>query len=321
MRFSATLAAVALAATLLLPTTSDAQSFEVSGTLLPTPPSTSQRGDEELLENFDKATASFLNYTFGAGGPPVFGPNTNYTVVGAGFESEGAREVVGADIYFSDLAASPSTATYDVLVFEGDSDTGPQGAPIGSQSFNFADAVSDGSATSVTFDTPIAITGDIFIVVDYAASGTNPDANIGATEDTETPGQPSWIFFNAAWSRVEALLNAGGNALEANLWIDARVAAPNTAVEGLPASVDAIRVFPNPMASQGAVELDLVETAEVRVSLHDALGREVAVLQDGALAAGRRTLAMDTPSLAAGVYLARVQVGDSVVARRFSVVR
>lgn len=64
--------------------------------------------------------------------------------------------------------------------------------------------------------------------------------------------------------------------------------------------------YPNPATGSAQVELT-VETAQVvRVAVYDLLGREVAVLHEGALSAGHAvTLQLDGTRLAAGTYLIR----------------
>lgn len=66
---------------------------------------------------------------------------------------------------------------------------------------------------------------------------------------------------------------------------------------------------PNPFRSQTTLAVTLDASRVVRVSAYDALGREVAVLADGPLPAGRQTLAFDAQNLAPGVYVVRLSAG------------
>jgi hypothetical protein len=73
---------------------------------------------------------------------------------------------------------------------------------------------------------------------------------------------------------------------------------------------------PNPFASATSVVLTLRDAADVRVELMDVTGRVVAVMHDGAVAAGVPTeLAVDGRGLQAGVYVVRVS-GDAFAASR-----
>ena len=81
-------------------------------------------------------------------------------------------------------------------------------------------------------------------------------------------------------------------------------------------------VAPNPAAGAAALTLRVPTQQAVRATLLDALGREVAVLLDAEVApsAGAR-IAVDTASLAPGVYVVRVEGDTFAETRRFTVVR
>ena len=84
-------------------------------------------------------------------------------------------------------------------------------------------------------------------------------------------------------------------------------------------------VRPNPSAGAFRVSLTLVETADVRVVVFDALGREVAVLHEGPAPLGALGVSLDGTSLPAGVYVVRATVryaaGTSVLTRTVTVAR
>ena len=64
---------------------------------------------------------------------------------------------------------------------------------------------------------------------------------------------------------------------------------------------------PNPFRSRTRLAVTLAASSVVRLTVHDALGREVSVLADGPLPAGRQTVALDAPGLAPGVYVVRLE--------------
>jgi hypothetical protein len=75
---------------------------------------------------------------------------------------------------------------------------------------------------------------------------------------------------------------------------------------GLPASL-MLSVSPNPLASSTAVRLSLPQSSEVIVEVLDVLGRRVALVQEGTLAAGVHALRWTPePGIAGGVYLLRL---------------
>ncbi|MEP0547807.1 MAG: reprolysin-like metallopeptidase [Rhodothermales bacterium] len=73
-------------------------------------------------------------------------------------------------------------------------------------------------------------------------------------------------------------------------------------------------VYPNPFgvtSSRATLNLTVEQSQAVRVAVYDALGRQVAVLHDGTLAAGQnRQLSLDAAALAGGTYFVRV-VGET----------
>lgn len=78
-------------------------------------------------------------------------------------------------------------------------------------------------------------------------------------------------------------------------------------------AIQGLRVAPNPFQDGFRLEFTLAEAAEGRISLHDMLGREVALLHEGPLAAGAQSLALQVAGdrIPAGNYLLQVRAGAS----------
>lgn len=71
--------------------------------------------------------------------------------------------------------------------------------------------------------------------------------------------------------------------------------------------VRGLRVRPGGPGSRAAtIEVSLADAATVRLAAYDLLGREIARLLDGPLGAGPHTVALDTGTLAPGVYVVRL---------------
>ena len=62
---------------------------------------------------------------------------------------------------------------------------------------------------------------------------------------------------------------------------------------------------PNPARASTELVIHLAEAESVRLDIYDVLGREVARLHDGLLAAGRHSFVLEEHRLSAGVYLVR----------------
>ena len=79
---------------------------------------------------------------------------------------------------------------------------------------------------------------------------------------------------------------------------------------------------PNPLRGDGIVTFDLAEAAAVTVSVYNTIGQRVAVLTaDAPLGAGTHELPIRTGSLAAGVYIVRVDAGAQTGTQKLTVVR
>lgn len=78
-------------------------------------------------------------------------------------------------------------------------------------------------------------------------------------------------------------------------------------------------VRPNPTAGDASLTLTADQPQAVRVTLHDALGREVAVLFDGATTGEAQTIRVATAGLPTGVYVVRA-TGETFTALRRVVV-
>ncbi len=95
-----------------------------------------------------------------------------------------------------------------------------------------------------------------------------------------------------------------------------------TATEG-----DAVTEFalaapaPNPTAGAARVAFALPTASDVTVVLYDLLGRRVATLAEGQMAAGRHEARLDAGALAPGVYVVRMQAGTFAATQRVTVVR
>ncbi|MDX1419326.1 MAG: hypothetical protein R3181_05115 [Rubricoccaceae bacterium] len=125
------------------------------------------------------------------------------------------------------------------------------------------------------------------------------------------------IFLAAAALGPEGRLYVGlaeGGTARGWVWRTGEVV--TAAAEPPPAPEEAeslgLSVSPNPARGAAEATLSLVRPSAVRVVLLDSLGREVAVLHDGPLGAGRHALSVEAGSLPPGVYVVRVAAGEAV---------
>jgi hypothetical protein len=65
--------------------------------------------------------------------------------------------------------------------------------------------------------------------------------------------------------------------------------------------------YPNPFNPSTTLQYAVPEKSTVKITVTDMIGRVVAVLVDGEVEAGVRTVAFDASALESGVYMARYE--------------
>lgn len=80
-------------------------------------------------------------------------------------------------------------------------------------------------------------------------------------------------------------------------------------------------IAPNPARGAAPVRFAMPRGGDVRVSVLDVMGREVRVLADGAFAAGRHSVTLESATLPPGLFFVRVQSGGASLTRRVAIVR
>jgi hypothetical protein len=79
--------------------------------------------------------------------------------------------------------------------------------------------------------------------------------------------------------------------------------------------------YPNPFNPSTTISYAVPFRTEVRITVHDLLGREVARLADGQQASGVHTAPFDAHGLSSGVYYYRLEAGNVVLVRPMVLVR
>ncbi|CAN5584431.1 hypothetical protein BH23BAC4_BH23BAC4_11000 [soil metagenome] len=82
-----------------------------------------------------------------------------------------------------------------------------------------------------------------------------------------------------------------------------------------------LTAFPNPVRTSATIALDVQTAQTIRLAVYDMLGREVAILSDGAVPIGVRHLEFSTTGLAAGLYILRAETVGGSLTQRISVVK
>ena len=79
--------------------------------------------------------------------------------------------------------------------------------------------------------------------------------------------------------------------------------------------------YPNPFNPSTNISFSIPKTVNTKITIYDMLGREVSVLVDDFLEAGKHTLLFNASNLSSGVYIYRIQAGDFVQAKSMTLLK
>jgi uncharacterized protein (TIGR02145 family) len=85
----------------------------------------------------------------------------------------------------------------------------------------------------------------------------------------------------------------------------------------IPFTVELRQNYPNPFNPTTSIAYHLPETGQVSLTVHDLLGRVVAVLESGIVQAGSHTIHFDASHLSSGVYLYQLKTAEKTLTRKF----
>lgn len=90
---------------------------------------------------------------------------------------------------------------------------------------------------------------------------------------------------------------------------------PDTRAE-LPSEFMLYPNYPNPFNPSTTLQFDLAKAGDVKLTVFDVLGKEVATLVDGRMNAGVHSVRFDGEKFASGVYFARLSAGELAMTRK-----
>ena len=295
--------------------------------------SLNQNGNQDILVARLLASG-LLDTTFSADGL--------LAVDAFGNEDRGAKILAGGDGALTIVGTGGSSQQSRVLAlslgYGGDPTVGygTNGVVLVDASPEDAAGFDTGYDAAVDRDGRLVIAGTTFFRVGTGASQSSAvlirllptgvrDTAFGTNGLVRTPVGTIGAYFGVAVDRHDAIYAAGeGSTGTAGVWVVARYTSGRT-VAGEVGSEAATAAFegarPNPLAATTALRYRLAAAAEVTLTVHDVLGREVARLAKGAQAAGTHEVRWDASAVAPGVYVARLQSGASIQTVRLTVAR
>lgn len=84
----------------------------------------------------------------------------------------------------------------------------------------------------------------------------------------------------------------------------------------LPRRFELAQNFPNPFNPTTTIYFQIPMTSQVKLSVYDLLGKEVATLVNGKIVAGSHQVVFDGSNLMSGIYYYRLQAGDFVATKK-----
>ncbi len=94
------------------------------------------------------------------------------------------------------------------------------------------------------------------------------------------------------------------------------VATEDDVAPEVPASITLNQNYPNPFNPATTISFSLKERTDVRLTVHDLLGREAVVLVDGAAAAGEHAVRFDAAGLPSGIYVYRLEAAGKSLSNK-----
>jgi hypothetical protein len=159
-------------------------------------------------------------------------------------------------------------------------------------------------------------------VVEFSASGSYAENVIppGQSGFVNTAGTPSPNFADQ-WGLYISSISCDEVLMKPFTFLGATpVASEPGAAPGATAALGA--VYPNPIHRDAVtVVIETPDGGDARVEVIDVLGRTVAVLADGPVAAGRSELSFVPRDLPSGVYFVRLTTDGATQTRKLTVVR
>ena len=89
----------------------------------------------------------------------------------------------------------------------------------------------------------------------------------------------------------------------------------------LPDAVALNQNYPNPFNPTTQIRYELPQQSDVRITVYDMVGRQVATLVNETVQAGTHTVNFDASNLSSGVYLYRLQAGSTTLSRKLTVIK
>jgi hypothetical protein len=278
--------------------------------------------DVVTLRNFDSESDRFVwtldtavpidsGFIFGTN---QFGDRAKATALSVP-DSISEPRLVEVRVWFGYLAGDTTGLTYNIDVYQGTPESGPQ-TLIARNQYSLSNIAADEDTNSIEgptvheFPDGVAVDSSFFVSVSFGDYERDRWGTIGIFSSAEMNGmiQEEWEQLSTndwEWKNISVAWRDGASGW--HMWIEADIATqapPTTAMENeIPTYLTPIRGYPNPTSGLTNVEYSLGDPAAVRLSLYNQLGQEVRRLTDKHHAPGIHRIRFDARGLPSGTYL------------------
>jgi hypothetical protein len=149
--------------------------------------------------------------------------------------------------------------------------------------------------------------GDLLWTRTYGGNRADQGYSVQQTSDGGYILAGSTASFSADSSNRVYLIKTDAHGLVASVQDDH---------DGLPAEYALHQNHPNPFNPSTTINYELPRSSDVRLTVYDVLGREVAVLVDERRETGVHAVTFDASALSSGVYVYRLEAGGAVLSKK-----
>jgi hypothetical protein len=89
----------------------------------------------------------------------------------------------------------------------------------------------------------------------------------------------------------------------------------------MPSDFSLAQNYPNPFNPTTTIKFSVPKTSKVTLSVYDVLGKQVAILENGAKAAGTYSATFNGVNLTSGIYFYRLATENGVITKKFTLVK
>lgn len=198
--------------------------------------------------------------------------------------------------------------------------------PANGGTFNYNVAIENTGASTANFDAWIVATlpgGSLYNVLTRPGLALAPGGTLLRQMTQNVPGAaPEGGYLYSLY---------GGNSVSGLVWAEDSFTFEKTGVDasgvfnnwgltgwddtqlaeaGVPSTYSLKQNYPNPFNPETTIEFELPETAKVSLAVYNTLGQQTALLIDGILTAGYKSVKIDASDWSSGIYFYRLQAGN-----------